>query len=125
MNPFTWLKSAVWTLWRWRGLFRERLGRVKAAAEFVADELEANARELGRERYRISFAEPSSRSLSVAAWELHGPTLHAMAAPHSALWEELREAYVALRGPNDSLPDSDHLSDLAQRLRETMRAERL
>jgi hypothetical protein len=117
-----WLPSRFATLWKWRGLFRERLREVQAAAEWIADELEANARRIRKPRYTQNLS--SSFDVQSGAWEKHGPILHALARPEPELWDEVRGAYALLaeRGADVS-PEA--LDDLAKRLRTTMRRVRI
>jgi hypothetical protein len=116
----TWLK----TVWTWRVLFRDRLRHVQAAAELVADELESNARKIGRPTYRTDFLV-SQIDIRRDAWKEYAATLHAISRPYPELWDELRSAYAQLEGPSERyLPSADSLEDLAGRLRATMRATR-
>lgn len=114
-----WLPSRLWTLWKWRGLFREQLRQVQAAGEWIADELEANAKKIRAPRYTQDFSASSSLDLRYDAWQQHGPTLHALSRPEPELWEDVRGAYALLdeRG-GDVSPDA--LVDLAARLRAAM-----
>jgi hypothetical protein len=114
----TWLPSRLWTLWKWRGLFREQLRQVQAAAEWIATELEANARRIREPRYTQGLG--SSFEVQSDAWDKHGPTLHALVGPEPDLWEEVQGAYGLLveRG-TDVSPEA--LDELAARLRATMR----
>jgi hypothetical protein len=104
-------------------LFRERLRQVQAAAEWVADELEANASQIRAPRYRKDFA-PIQEDLRSDAWRQHGPILHALAKPHPELWDEVRRLYAECERPGHDPPSAERFEETAARLRETMRAVR-
>lgn len=117
-----WLPSRLWTIWKWRGVFNEQLRQVQAAGEWVADELEANARQIRAPRYTLAVGQ-SSFEVRSEAWERHGPTLHALARVEPELWEEVRGVYPLLRERGtDVSPEA--LDELAARLRATMRSIR-
>jgi hypothetical protein len=117
-----WIPSRILTVWRWRGLFRERLRTVQAAAEWIADEMDENARRLRSPGYSTTVG--TQPAFLFDAWRDHGPTLHALAKPEPELWRDVQDVYSRMRAAGYDDAFATQLEDVAVRLRAKMAAQR-
>jgi hypothetical protein len=85
----------------------------------VAGELEANAREMRRDHFRMDLSFPYE--FQFQAWHQYAATLHAVSGPYPTLWDEVQMAYDRLLAQRESeLPTPGQLDDVAAQLRVAM-----